>query len=83
MPYGLQIRRTAKSAPKSVEQLAHKDYVDRVRLLDNSSNDKPPHLVYDSANDPGFEKEGNTVDVMKWIKKEQESSEHQKEAAKM
>lgn len=71
-----QIRRTAESARKSVQQLAHKDFVDRVRLLDNSSNEKPPHVVYDSAEDPGFEKEGNTVDVMKWIKIEQDSAEH-------
>lgn len=66
-----------------MQQLAHKDYVDRVRLLDNSSNEKPPHVVYDSENDPGFKEKGHTVDVMKWIKKELSSDQHQKEAAKM
>lgn len=66
-----------------MEQLAHKDYVDRVRLLDNSSNESPPHVVYDSAEDAGFEEEGNTVDVMKWIKIEQASAEHHANNAKM
>lgn len=74
-----QIRRTAESAPRSVEQLAHKDFVDRVQLLDNSSNDKPPHVVYDSKYDPEFEDKGHHVDVMKWIRKELESAEHNTE----
>ena len=78
-----QIRRTAKSAPESVHQLAHKMFCDRVRLLDNSSNDKPPRLVYDSAKDPAFEQDGHNVDVMRWMKKEQASCDHETGAAKM
>jgi hypothetical protein len=59
-----------------VEKLAKKEHVDRVRMVDNSSNDKPPHMVYDSKGDACFEQEGKTVDVMKWIRKELESDEH-------
>ena len=66
-----QIHDSATRAPRSVQELASREHVHRVRLIDNSSNENPPHLVYDSKGDDCFEKEGKNVDVMKWVEKEQ------------
>lgn len=69
--YHAQIHDSATRAQRSVQELASREHVHRVRLIDNSSNEKPPHLVYDSKGDECFEKEGKNVDVLKWVEKEQ------------
>lgn len=69
LPRRRQIERTARKAPESVQCLATREHVDRVRIIDNSSDDKPPKIVYDSKGDERFEVEGKRVDVMKWVKK--------------
>jgi len=52
-----QIKRSAKAAPESVRALAAAEHVHRVRLIDNSEDDGPPQIVYDSQGDPCFEKD--------------------------
>lgn len=49
-------------SPLVVRQLGRKDVVDRVRLVDNSSDDQPPSIVFDSRTDQGWQ-EGAQVDV--------------------
>lgn len=61
-----------------MQELANRDFVDRVRMIDNSSDEKPPHLVYDSKGDACFEKEGKSVDVWKWVNKEKQKGKEQK-----
>ena len=47
-------------------------------MIDNSSDEKPPHLVYDSKGDACFEEEGKSVDVWKWVNKEKQKGKEQK-----
>lgn len=49
-------------SPLVVRQLGRKDMVDRVRLVDNSSDDTPPEVIYDSEHDADWQ-QGAQVDV--------------------
>lgn len=58
----VQIKSSRMKSPLVVRQLGRKDVVDRVRLVDNSSDDQPPNVVFDSRTDQGWQ-EGAQVDV--------------------
>lgn len=58
----LQIKSSRMKSPLVVRQLGRKAVVDRVRLVDNSSDEAPPEIVYDSEQDERWQ-EGAQVDV--------------------
>lgn len=46
------------NSAKNVKQLARCQHVDRVKMVDNSDNDKDTRIVYDSEKDPDWAKGG-------------------------
>jgi hypothetical protein len=51
-----------------VQQLGTKETVHRVRLVDNSADDAPPQVVYDSEHDEAWQK-GEEIDVFRYVDK--------------
>lgn len=57
-----------------MQTLAAREHVHRVRLVDNSKENEPPRVVYDSRDDPCFENDGHRVDVAKYVGMEDEDT---------
>lgn len=62
------IRKSKARTPKSVQKLGVKAHLDRVRLVDNSADDRQPKVVYDSEEDQAWQ-EGRPIDVDKYVDK--------------
>ncbi|KAL7010229.1 hypothetical protein EMMF5_000249 [Cystobasidiomycetes sp. EMM_F5] len=76
------IERSAQEAPRSVQELAKREHVHRVRIIDNSQDDDEPVVCYDSQGDDCFEQDGGVVDVFKWVKKGNDARHHKEEELK-